>query len=53
MPPQKFKVGIVEERTGIGSALTAMDTGVVELQTEIRQSAFCGIWIFRADEYVI
>ena len=35
MPPQKLKVGVIEERTGVGGTLTGMSTMSAELKAEI------------------
>jgi hypothetical protein len=51
--PQKLKVGVVEERTGVCSTLTMMDTASAELQTKVGQNALRRLRILAADEYVI
>jgi hypothetical protein len=53
MPPQKLKVGVVEERARIGGTLALMDTAATKLQSEVSQSALGGARIFNADEHVI
>ena len=53
MPPQKLKVGVVEERTRVGGTLALMDAAATKLQSEVSQSALGGVRIFNADEHVI
>jgi len=53
MPPQKLKVGVVEERTRVGGTLALMDTAATKLQSEVSQCALGGVRIFNADEHVI
>jgi hypothetical protein len=53
MPPQEFKISVVEERTSVGCTLTAVDTASAELQPKVSQFALRRLWILRPDEYMI
>ncbi len=53
MPPQKLKVGVVEEGTRVGGTLALMDTAATKLQSEVGQCTLGGVRIFNADEHVI
>jgi len=53
VPPQKLKIGIVEERACVGGTLAAMDTASAELQPKVGQNVLRRIRILAADEYVI
>src|SRR5262245_21644097 len=52
-PPQELKVGIIEARAGIGSALAVMNRVSAKAQPEIRQYALPFRRVVGADEYVI
>ena len=53
MPPQKLKVGVVEERARVGGTLALMDTAATKLKSEVGEGALGGLRIFNADEHVI